>query len=80
MVDWEITATTIYCQSVDDEVTLLVSADGTCRCTGRSKYAGPGEAKASKGRQPGRPVCSPAECDIIVQYRGKVFGDERSRR
>ena len=38
MVDWELTAKTVYCESTDDEVTLLVSADGTYRCTGCEKY------------------------------------------
>jgi hypothetical protein len=70
MVDWEITATTIYCEAVEDEVTLLVSADGTCRCTGRQKHARPG---ATSG-------CPPAECDIMVQYREKVLGGGGSDR
>ncbi len=38
MVDWELTAKTIYCESTGDEVTMLVSADGTCRCTGCEKH------------------------------------------
>ncbi|MFC1902066.1 GYD domain-containing protein [Chloroflexota bacterium] len=41
MVDWVITATTIYCDAVDDEVTLLVHKDGTVKCIGHSKYAKP---------------------------------------
>jgi hypothetical protein len=65
MVDWEITATTIYCKAVDDEVTLLVSADGTCRCTGRQKYAS---------------GCPPAECDILIKYRETLLGEEESSR
>jgi hypothetical protein len=83
MVDWELTATTVYCESVGDEVTLLVTADGACRCTGRRKY-GPDDEKAvakqPKGRQSGRPVCAAAECAIIVRYREKLFGDEGPRR
>jgi hypothetical protein len=70
MVDWEITATTIYCEAVKDEVTLLVSADGTCRCTGRQKHARPG----------GTSGCPPAECDIMVSYREKLLGEEDSGR
>jgi len=78
MIDWELTATTIYCESVGDEVTLLVSDDGACRCTGRRKYAGPDEATSRKGRKPGRPVCAPAECAIMVRYREKVLGEDGS--
>ncbi len=80
MIDWELTATTVYCESVGDEVTLLVTADGTCRCTGRQKYAGPGEETSKKGRRPGKPACAPTECAIMVQYREKVFGDKGSGR
>jgi hypothetical protein len=65
MVDWEITATTIYCESVRDEVTLLVSGDGSCRCTGRDKHARSGAASA----------CPPAECDILVRYREELLGE-----
>ena len=34
MVDWQVTATTIYCDAVDDDVTLLVYKDGSAKCTG----------------------------------------------
>jgi hypothetical protein len=85
MADWELTATTIYCEAVDDEVTLLLSADGTCRCTGRQKYERPGKEAArsmqSKGRRLGRTLgCSPAECDIIVRYRKTMLGEEEPAR
>ena len=39
MVDWQITATTIYCDAVDDEVTILVNKDWSTRCTGMRKYS-----------------------------------------
>ena len=41
MVDWQITATTIYCDDVDDEVTVIVQRDGSARCVGFSKYDKP---------------------------------------
>jgi hypothetical protein len=38
MVDWQVTATTIYCDAVDDEVTIIVYKDWSTRCTGYGKY------------------------------------------
>lgn len=34
MVDWRVTATTIYGDAVDDDVTVLVYEDWSTRCTG----------------------------------------------
>jgi hypothetical protein len=79
MPDWEVTATTIYCEDVDDEVTLLVYGDGASICTGHHKYAWPDTATAGavkkKSRQSGKKLgCSGAECHRIVQYRNKWLG------
>ena len=41
MVDWQITATTIYCDAVDDEVTLGVYKDRSTKCTSYEKYGAP---------------------------------------
>ena len=38
MVDWQVTATTIYCDAVDDDVTIIIYKDWTTKCTGYSKY------------------------------------------
>jgi hypothetical protein len=38
VVDWEETATTIYCDAVDDDVTIIVYKDWSTRCTGCRKY------------------------------------------
>ncbi len=84
MADWELTAATIYCAAVDDEVTMLVSADGACRCTGRQKYQRPGKETARsmkrKSRSLGRALgCPTGECDIIVRYRESLRGKEPAR-
>ncbi|HUT68651.1 MAG TPA: hypothetical protein VMW86_08925 [Dehalococcoidales bacterium] len=81
MPDWEITATTIYCDAVDDEVTLITSADGTARCTGQQKYAGPDKAKAramkKKSQLSGKQLgCSGVECSKVIQYRDKLLGEK----
>jgi hypothetical protein len=38
MVDWQVTATTIYCDAVDDDVTIIVNKDWSTRCLGYRKY------------------------------------------
>jgi len=38
VVDWQVTATTIYCDAVDDDVTIIVYKDWSTRCTGYKKY------------------------------------------
>lgn len=34
MTDWQITAKTIYCDSVQEEVTIIVKKDWSVQCTG----------------------------------------------
>ncbi len=41
MTNWQITAKTIFCDAVDDEVTVLVYKNGSTRCTGCQKYNQP---------------------------------------
>lgn len=79
MVDWEITATTIYCDAVSDEVTFLVSKDGTLKCTGHQKYARPDKETTKnikkKSRQLGKQVgCAEAVCSRVIQYRDRLLG------
>ena len=78
MADWEVTATTIYCEAVDDEVTVIVHRGGTLSCTGRQKYARPGKetprANKKKDQRPGkRPDCSEAECSRVIQCRDRLL-------
>ena len=63
--DWRITATTIYCAAVDDEVTLLVHRDFTAKCTGFTKYGA-----AASGDCPG---CSGLDCPSLTEYRDKLI-------
>ena len=79
MVDWEITATTIYCDAVDDEVTLLAYGDGKAKCTGHEKYGNPSKETAkilkAKSKKLSRELgCTGAECSRLVQYRDRLLG------
>jgi hypothetical protein len=81
MVDWEITATTIFCDDVADEVTLLVSGNGTVKCTSREKYARPTKDVAreikQKSKQSGRQIrCLEDSCPRLAQYRDMFLGEK----
>ena len=76
--DWQITATTVYCEAVGDEVTLLVYADGTAKCTGRQKYARSGKkttrlANAGKSRE-----CREVDCATLNQYRDSLLKNQKA--
>ena len=47
MVDWQVTAVTINCSAVAEEVTIIVKNDWSVQCTGFEKLA------ASRRRQIG---------------------------
>jgi len=81
MTDWVITVTTIYCDAVDDEVTLIVYRDGMLKCTGYQKYSKPDKETASalkiKGKQLGKQLrCEGLECYRVTQYRDNLFAKE----
>ncbi len=83
MVNWQVTATTIYCDAVDDDVTLLVYKDWSVKCTGYSKY---GERSKDtirllkKAGQLKRQLgCAGLECYRVIQYKEKLFSEEAKR-
>ena len=83
MVNWKVTVTTIYCDAVDDEITLLVYKDRSAKCTSYKKYSEPNKeiARVVKGkskhlkRQLG---CEGPECYRVIQYRDKLFSEENT--
>ncbi|MFC1964463.1 hypothetical protein ACFLWG_00430 [Chloroflexota bacterium] len=81
MVNWQVTATTIYCDAVDDEVTLMVFKDGVTKCTGYKKYHEPGKEISKlfkrKGARLDRKLeCEGPECSRVIQYRDKLFAED----
>jgi hypothetical protein len=83
--DWEITVTTLFCEDVDDEVTLMVYADGTSNCTGRQKYISPDKETSrvikKKSRRLGRMlVCRGDDCPKFKQYRDIIFNNSTVKR
>ena len=82
MVDWQITATTIVCEAVAEEVTLLVHGDWTVKCTGFAKYDGNRRAnlelvKHSLEIKRGL-GCKGLDCPYIAEYKQKLMAKEES--
>jgi hypothetical protein len=74
MVDWQITATTVRCNMVNDDVTLLVYKDWSVKCTGFTKYGKTGKSTSNRDRHNHK--CEGTECQLAVQYRQKLQEEE----
>lgn len=48
MADWKVTATTICCDAVDDDATVIVYQDWITRCTGCRKRISDPDKEAAK--------------------------------
>ena len=73
MVDWKVTATTIYCDDVDDEVTIIVYGNGTVKCTGAQKYVKASKETTQelkkKSKQKGKTLlCKDTTCAKLTKY------------
>jgi len=84
LADWQVTATTIYCDAVDDDVTIMVYKDGDIRCTGYKKYVeNPDKETAQmlkkKGKRLGRNLkCEGPQDSRVTSYRDKLTAEEKS--
>ena len=81
MVGWQITAKTIYCDAVDDEVTLLIYKDKRANCTGYKKYNQPNAITVStikrKTKSLKRPVkCEGEDCSRLSRYKENILTEE----
>ena len=84
MASWQITATTIYCDAVDDEVTVLVYSDFSTNCTGYQKYLKPTQEATNllkkKGKRLGRELaCRGLKCPRVIQYKEKIVAEEAKK-
>jgi len=78
MVNWQITASTINCDAVDDEITLLVYKDGSVKCTGFKKYGDPESKEVAILSKNGLKCLGPL-CDYMKSYRQKLFKEEEEQ-
>jgi len=80
--NWQITATTIQCDRVDDAVTVMVDRDWTIRCTWYRRYKQKAlEDKKHKFEKAIRikiEKCLGAECPLAINYRDKLIQEELS--
>ena len=81
MVDWVLTATTIYCDAVEDEVTLVADKDGAIKCTGYNKYFSPDKETAKsmqrRGKQSRKQLkCEGLDCPRVTGYHDKLMSEK----
>ncbi len=81
MVDWQVTAATIYCDDVDGEVTIIVHRDGSAQCVGFARYGEPDRDTARLMKQKSRRLkrqleCTGPECRRVTQYRDRLFAEK----
>ena len=84
MVNWRITETTIYCDAVDDEVTIQVYKDGVVRCTGYGKYGEPGRDEINLLRKKSKWLkrqlkCDGLTCHRVIHYKEKLLPQEAKK-
>ncbi len=84
MVGWQVTAATIFCEDVDDEVTIIVHRDGAVQCVGFARYGKPDKDTAGllKRKSRGRRrhlECVGSECRRVTDYRDRLFAEEAKK-
>ena len=83
MVDWQLTATTLVCDAIAEEVTILVYPDWTVRCTGLEKYKDNRQANLELLKR-GLPMhkileCKGIDCPNVIEYKLKLEQEEIHR-
>lgn len=83
MTNWQITAKTIFCDAVDDEVTLLIYKDYSAHCTGCRKYEKPDQVtlrliKAKKRRLKRAPKCEGEGCARLASFKQEIAAEKDS--
>jgi hypothetical protein len=86
VTEWQLTATTIYCEAVDDDVTLIVDKDWNVKCTGFKKYSTSINKKAAdvlkqKSKKLGRNLkCEGPQDSRVTDYRDSLKAQEKSAK
>ncbi len=83
--NWQVTATTIYCDAVDDDVTILVYKDGSAKCTGYKKYVeSPTKEALKELKQRSKKLGRQLKCEgpldhRVTDYRDKIMAEETAK-
>ena len=86
MGSWQVTAKAIYCDAVDDDVTIQVFPDGNTQCTGYQRYVEHANADSAailkkKSRLLGRQVRCEGPLDPrVTSYRDLILAQEKASR
>lgn len=84
MTNWQLTVTTIYCDAVDDDVSLMVDKNLNIRCTGYPRYISNLDKETErilkqKSRKLGRNLkCEGPQDFRVTSYRGKLIAEEKA--
>jgi hypothetical protein len=81
MTNWQITAKTIFCEDVDDEVTIMLHKDSSVVCTGYKKYNNPNEITVNSINQKQRRLkrtirCEGQNCPRVTTYKASILAEE----
>jgi hypothetical protein len=71
MVNWQITAKTIYCESAGEEVTIMIKKDWSVSCTGYRK-----RQEGSPNRMYTLAECEGMNCPRVSQYVAQLKAEE----
>ena len=83
MVDWQVTAVTINCSAVAEEVTIIVKNDWSVKCTGFEKIAHSRQARIEMLKRSinlKRALdCKGMQCPQIMEYIQKLQTEENQK-
>jgi hypothetical protein len=81
---WQLTATTIYCDAVDDDVTIMVYKDWSTTCIGYKKYGEGLNKEAAKvlkkkaGRLGRNLECEGPLDHRVTDYRDRLVAEDKA--
>jgi hypothetical protein len=81
MVDWDLTETTTYCDTVGMHVAIAVYRDGSVMCSAYKKYFAQIPKSETKGMKSGwkkmrkKLKCEGPLCSRMVDYKSKLFSE-----
>jgi hypothetical protein len=83
MSDWQVTAVTISCPNVAEEVTIAIKSDWSVRCSGFEKYASSRRARLAlvdRSLTIKRVLeCKNVDCNQITEYIQKLQTEENHK-
>jgi hypothetical protein len=80
---WEITGTTLRCESIDDYVTLAVTREWMAKCTWCLKYKTQSVQNAPRKKKTIREKiekCIGPGCPVVTKYRDKLMSEEAAKK